>query len=105
MSRRRRLSWYSRQFTTLRFCSGVWRRRSWFSLKGKAGIPGQERSRLATLARPPASPAGSVQQRGAGQTIDQTSRETGAWQRAPAAVAAVRQERERPLSARETERF
>jgi len=42
---------------------------------------------------------------GAGQTIDQNSRETGAWQRAPAAVAAVRQERERPLSARETERF
>ena len=46
-----------------------------------------------------------MQQRGAGQTIDQNSRETGAWQRAPAAVAAVRQERERPLSARETERF
>ena len=41
----------------------------------------------------------------AGQTIDQNSREAGAWQRAPAAAAAVRQERERPLSAREIERF
>src|SRR3954468_10242168 len=42
----------------------MWRRRSWFSLKGKAGIPGQERSRPATSARPRAPPAGSVQQRG-----------------------------------------
>ena len=41
----------------------------------------------------------------AGQTIDQNSREAGAWQRAPAAAAAVRQERARPLSAREIERF
>jgi hypothetical protein len=41
----------------------------------------------------------------AGHTIDQNSRETGAWQRAPAAAAAVRQERERPLSAREIEPF
>src|SRR3954468_9475999 len=41
----------------------MWWRRSWFSLKGKAGIPGQERSRPATSARPRAPPAGSVQQR------------------------------------------
>jgi hypothetical protein len=41
----------------------------------------------------------------AGHTIDQNSREAGLWQRAPAAAAAVRQERERPVSAREIERF
>src|SRR3954465_14662588 len=41
----------------------------------------------------------------AGQTIDQNSREAGVWRRAPAAAAAVRQERERPLSTREIERF
>src|SRR5215210_7590131 len=40
LPRRRRLSSYSRQFVTLRFCSGMWRRRSWFSLKGKVGIRG-----------------------------------------------------------------
>lgn len=40
LPRRRRLSLYSRQFTTSRFCSGMWRRRSWFNLKGKAGIRG-----------------------------------------------------------------
>src|SRR3954471_20768272 len=45
----------------------MWRRRSWFSLKGKAGIPGQERSRPATSARPRAPPAGSVQQRVEGE--------------------------------------
>ena len=39
LPRRRKLSSYSRQFTTLRFCSGIWWRRSWFSLKGKASIP------------------------------------------------------------------
>src|SRR3954454_16002835 len=44
----------------------MWRRRSWFGLKGKAGIPGQERSRPATSARPRAPPAGSVQQRDTG---------------------------------------
>src|SRR3954471_12462017 len=47
----------------------MWRRRSWFSLKGKAGIPGQERSRPATSARPRAPPAGSVQQRVSGETV------------------------------------
>src|SRR3954471_17622035 len=51
----------------------MWRRRSWFSLKGKAGIPGQERSRPATSARPRAPPAGSVQQRGVRDRLKSSS--------------------------------
>src|SRR4051812_3393532 len=63
LPRRRRLSSYSRQFVTLRFCSGMWRRRSWFSLKGKAGIPGQTEGRPATSIGPRVLPVGSLQQR------------------------------------------
>src|SRR3954468_21583343 len=32
------------QFVTLRFCSGMWWRRSWFSLKGTVGIHDQTRA-------------------------------------------------------------
>src|SRR3954467_7248700 len=63
LPRQRRLSSYSRQFVTLRFCSGMWWRRSWFSLKGKAGIPGQTEGRPATSIGPRALPVGSLQQR------------------------------------------
>src|SRR5215212_9541860 len=63
LPRRRRLSSYSRQFVTLRFCSGMWRRRFWFSLKGKAGIPGQTEGRPATSIGPRVPPVGSLQQR------------------------------------------
>src|SRR3954447_5515364 len=63
LPRRRRLSSYSRQFVTLRFCSGMWWRRSWFSLKGKAGIPGQTEGCPATSIGPRVPPLGSLQQR------------------------------------------
>src|SRR4051795_586326 len=42
----------------------MWRRRSWFSLKGKAGIPGQTEGRPATSIGPRGPPVGSLQQRG-----------------------------------------
>jgi hypothetical protein len=42
LPRWRRLASYSRQFITLRFCLGIWRRRSSFSLNGKVGIQGSE---------------------------------------------------------------
>src|SRR4051812_43742869 len=42
----------------------MWWRRSWFSLKGKAGIPGQTEGRPATPIALRAPPAGSLQQRG-----------------------------------------
>ena len=48
---------------TVRFCSGMWRRRSWFSLKGKAGIPGQTEGCPATSIGPRVLPVGSLQQR------------------------------------------
>src|SRR4051795_12599696 len=41
----------------------MWRRRSWFSLKGKAGIPGQTEGRPATSIGPRVPPVGSLQQR------------------------------------------
>src|SRR5215203_1569425 len=63
LPRRRRLSSYSRQFVTLRFCSGMWWRRSWFSLKGKADIPGQTEGCPATSIGPRVPPVGSLQQR------------------------------------------
>src|SRR3954466_620556 len=66
LPRRRRLSSYSRQFVTLRVCSGMWWRRSWFSLKGKAGIPGQTEGRPATSIGPRVLPVGSLQQRAVG---------------------------------------
>src|SRR3954468_23520956 len=43
----------------------MWWRRSWFSLKGKAGIPGQTEGRPATPIALRAPPAGSLQQRDA----------------------------------------
>src|SRR4051812_24787979 len=43
----------------------MWRRRSWFSLKGKAGIPGQTEGRPATSIGPRVPPVGSLQQRDA----------------------------------------
>src|SRR3954467_673492 len=66
LPRRRRLSSYSRQFVTLRFCSGMWWRRSWFSLKGKADIPGQTEGCPATSIGPRVPAVGSLQQRGVG---------------------------------------
>jgi hypothetical protein len=41
----------------------MWWRRSWFSLKGKAGIPGQTEGRPATSIGPRVLPVGSLQQR------------------------------------------
>src|SRR4051812_36334685 len=43
----------------------MWWRRSWFSLKGKAGIPGQTEGRPATSIGPRVPPVGSLQQRDA----------------------------------------
>src|SRR3954463_1289191 len=42
----------------------MWWRRSWFSLKGKAGIPGQTEGCPATSIGPRVLPVGSLQQRG-----------------------------------------
>src|SRR4051812_23622600 len=42
----------------------MWWRRSWFSLKGKAGIPGQTEGCPATSIGPRVLPGGSLQQRG-----------------------------------------
>src|SRR3954470_9534586 len=51
----------------------MWRRRSWFSLKGKAGIPGQTEGCPATSIGPRVLPVGSLQQRGArAQSAPQT---------------------------------
>src|SRR4051794_39449907 len=41
----------------------MWWRRSWFSLKGKAGIPGQTEGCPATSIGPRVPPVGSLQQR------------------------------------------
>src|SRR4051794_7956401 len=41
----------------------MWWRRAWFSLKGKAGIPGQTKGRPATSIGPRVLPLGSLQQR------------------------------------------
>src|SRR3954470_14990816 len=46
----------------------MWWRRSWFSLKGKAGIPGQTEGRPATSIGPRVPPLGSLQQRAAQRT-------------------------------------
>src|SRR3954447_9934615 len=80
LPRRRRLSSYSRQFVTLRFCSGMWRRRSWFSLKGKAGIPGQTEGCPATSIGPRVLPVGSLQQRDACARYRLTTEEFLSWQ-------------------------
>src|SRR4051812_4352879 len=47
----------------------MWRRRAWFSLKGKAGIPGQTEGCPATSIGPRVLPVGSLQQRGTFATI------------------------------------
>src|SRR4051812_44778007 len=44
----------------------MWWRRFWFSLKGKAGIPGQTEGCPATSIGPRVPPVGSLQQRGGG---------------------------------------
>src|SRR4051794_33174572 len=46
----------------------MWWRRSWFSLKGKADIPGQTEGRPATSIGPRVPPVGSLQQRAAGRS-------------------------------------
>src|SRR4051812_14659740 len=51
----------------------MWRRRSWFSLKGKAGIPGQTEGCPATSIGPRVLPVGSLQQRGGGVTAVATA--------------------------------
>src|SRR3954451_5539094 len=43
LPRRRRLASYAGQFVTSCVRLGTWWRRSWFSLKGKAGTPGVAR--------------------------------------------------------------
>src|SRR3954465_10170938 len=48
----------------------MWWRRSWFSLKGKAGIPGQTEGRPATSIGPRVPPVGSLQQRDFGVKVD-----------------------------------
>ena len=94
---------HSRQTENTPRSLGTGRRNPFAGVRGAArrGGPGSGCSRRMG---PKLALADEGRAGGAGQTIDQNSRETGAWQRAPAAVAAVRQERERPLSARETER-
>src|SRR4051812_46088826 len=49
----------------------MWWRQSWFSLKGKAGIPGQTEGRPATSIGPRVLPVGSLQQRGLGALANQ----------------------------------
>src|SRR3954469_8432865 len=50
LPRWRRLASYSRQLITFRVCLGMWWRRSWFSLNGKAASGDQRRAIL--LRRP-----------------------------------------------------
>ena len=52
---------------TLCFCRGMWRRRSWFSLNGKAGFQGQVRGKLLTSAHPPLPQATSMQHAAVGR--------------------------------------
>src|SRR3954467_15980828 len=47
----------------------MWRRRAWFSLKGKAGIPGQTEGCPATSIGPRVPPVGSLQQRVVGWSM------------------------------------
>src|SRR3954466_6794422 len=48
----------------------MWWRRSWFSLKGKADIPGQTEGCPATSIGPRVLPVGSLQQRDAKRILD-----------------------------------
>src|SRR4051794_10937020 len=56
----------------------MWRRRSWFSLKGKADIPGQTEGCPATSIGPRVPPVGSLQQRG-GSASALSGRPAAAW--------------------------
>src|SRR4051795_675661 len=58
----------------------MWRRRSWFSLKGKAGIPGQTEGCPATSIGPRVPPVGSLQQRYACARYRLTTEEFLSWQ-------------------------
>jgi hypothetical protein len=49
---------------TLCFCRGIWRRRSWFSLKGKVGFQGQSKDKPLTSAHLAPPQAASVQHAG-----------------------------------------
>src|SRR4051812_15579396 len=62
LPRRRRLASYAGQFVTLCVRLGMWWRRSWFSLKGKAGTPGSGQGQPPTPGRPRAPSSGSVHQ-------------------------------------------
>src|SRR4051794_22876993 len=64
----------------------MWWRRSWFSLKGKAGIPAQTKGRAATPIALRVPPVGSLQQRVTGSRAE-SSRSFGV--RAADLVAAV----------------
>src|SRR3954470_22385535 len=52
----------------------MWWRRSWFSLKGKAGHPGQTEGRPATSIGPRVPPVGSLQQRASETTAEPAPR-------------------------------
>src|SRR3954447_26378978 len=60
LPRRHRLASYAGQFVTLCVCLGMWWRRSWFSLKGKAGTSGSGQGQPPTPGRLRAPPSGSV---------------------------------------------
>src|SRR3954453_17538837 len=62
LPRRRRLASYAGQFVTLCVRVGMRWRRSWFSLKGKAGTPGSGQGQPPTPGRPRAPSSGSVHQ-------------------------------------------
>src|SRR3954451_2497829 len=62
LPRRRRLASYAGQFVTLCVRLGMWWRRSWFSLKGKAGTPGSGQGQPPPPGRPRAPSSGSVHQ-------------------------------------------
>src|SRR3954453_18859919 len=64
LPRRRRPASYAGQFVTLCVRLGMWWRRSWFSLKGKAGTPGSGQGQPPTPGQPRAPSSGSVHQGG-----------------------------------------
>src|SRR3954465_4286383 len=68
----------------------MWWRRSWFSLKGKAGIPGQTEGCPATSIGPRVLPVGSLQQREV-----RLIAATATWLRPPAMRELGRVSRER----------
>src|SRR3954471_391742 len=64
LPRRRRPASYAGQLVTSCVRLGTWWRRSWFSLKGKAGTPGSGQGQPPTPGRPRAPSSGSVHQGG-----------------------------------------